>query len=184
MNASDLVFGPGSKYKGSSEGEVPMPSFQRNGRLVLLALVLVLLCPHAPALASHELPLPSDVIVVDVALSDNGDGDGFADTNETVEMRLTVRRGSGGDLAPLIALLTTNDPKIECISVPAVEIGSLPAGEFVLTDPFIFKVANVDRATKFLGLGFQVGKIRHDQRTDESATVAVHDRLIDKRIAC
>jgi len=129
-----------------------MSSFQRNvrldQRLVLLALAGVLLCQLVPALANHGPPPPGGVVVVDIALSDNGDGDGFADTNETVEMRLTVRNGTGDNLTTPIALLTTDDPKIECITVPMIEIGPLLAGEFrLISEPFVFKVADVNRTS-------------------------------------
>ena len=128
-----------------------MSSFQRNARLdeqlVFLTLAGLLLCPCVPTLAYHAPP-PDGVLVVEIVLADNGDGDGFADTNETAEMRLTVRNGTGGDLTTLIALLTTEDPKIECITVPEIQIGSLSAGEFRLTsEPFVFKVADVNRTS-------------------------------------
>ncbi len=101
-----------------------MPSFQRNVRLdewlVVPALAGVLLiCSHGVVLASYHTPPPPPppgVIVANTVLSDNGDDDGYADTNETVEMRLTVRNLSGGDLPKVIALLATEDPKIECVT--------------------------------------------------------------------
>jgi len=130
-----------------------MSSFQRNARLderlVVLALAGVLLsCLHSPAQATHLDPAPPrGLIVANTLLSDNGDDDGYADTNETVEMRLTVRNLSGGELPKVIALLETQDPKIECITVPMIEIGPLLNGETRSTDPFVFKVAGVDRTT-------------------------------------
>jgi len=130
-----------------------MSSFQRNvrldERLVLLALAGVLLtCLHGPVLAAHGPPPLGGIVVVNTMLSDNGDGDGFADTNETVEMRLTVRNGTGGNLTTSIALLTTDDPKIECITVPMIEIGPLLAGEFrLISEPFVFKIADVNRTS-------------------------------------
>ena len=87
-----------------------MSSFQRNARLnqrlVLLALAGVLLTSlYGPVMANHIPPLPNPlpgVIVVNIVLSDNGDDDGYADTNETVEMRLTVRNVSGSTLPTMI----------------------------------------------------------------------------------
>jgi len=123
-----------------------MPCFQSNARvdqrLALLALAGVLLCQHAPALANH-----GGVVVVNTMLSDNGDDDDYADTNETVEMRLTVRNVDGSNLPTMIALLETDDPKIECVTVPMIEIGPLFAGESRLTGPFVFKVADVNRTS-------------------------------------
>jgi len=128
-----------------------MSSFQRNSRLderlVVLALAGLLLCSHVPTLAKHGPPPTGGVIVVNTVLSDNGDDDGYADTNETVEMRLTVRNVSGSTLQTMIALLETDDPKVECVIVPRIEIGPLVAGESVLTAPFVFKVADVNRTS-------------------------------------
>ena len=122
-----------------------MSSFQRSAKVVLLAGVL--LCPCIPTLATHGPPPTGGVIVANTVLSDNGDDDGYADTNETVEMRLTVRNVSGSNLPMMFALLETDDPKIDCVTVPMIEIRALSAGEIRLTEPFVFKVGDVSRTS-------------------------------------
>jgi hypothetical protein len=56
-----------------------------------------------------------------------GDGDGFADTHETVELRIGVTNSTGVALENVVARLSTNDPKIECILVPEAFVGDIPA---------------------------------------------------------
>jgi hypothetical protein len=72
----------------------------------------------------------------------NGDGDVFADTNETNEMRLTVINKTGIDLNRVVARVNTNDTdKIDCILTPFVNIGFLAEDqELTVDDPIIFKV--------------------------------------------
>lgn len=68
----------------------------------------------------------------------NGDFDGYADTNETVDLFITVSnpRYANG-LTNVVISLTTNDPKIDCITPSTVTIPSLPPGTAVeATTPF------------------------------------------------
>ena len=90
--------------------------------------------------------------IVNTIVSDNGDGDGYADTRETVDLRLTLQNTSGANLSGVTAELVSFSPLV-CISNPTVDVGALAAGEIKLTDAFSFTVADVDRAT--LGLGPQ-----------------------------
>jgi len=86
-------------------------------------------------------------VVLDlIVTADNGDNDGYADTNETVQMRLTVENVGGVELPKMDALLTSEDAKIECIIKPRIEIGVLAAGG-TFVDHFVFKVADVNRTT-------------------------------------
>ena len=92
-----------------------------------------------------------NVLVLQTILTDNGDNDGWADTNETVNMKIRVSNKSGVDLTGLTARLSTNDPKIDCIINPSISIGDLADESDVFsTEEFVFRVANVDRTT--LGL--------------------------------
>ena len=100
------------------------------------------------AASSTGYPPPGTVVVVHAILSDNGDEDGWADTSETVEMRLTVYNRMGGDLTGLVARLSTDDPKIACITDPIVEIGDLGTRETrTTTEAFTFLVADMNRAS-------------------------------------
>ncbi len=88
------------------------------------------------------------VVAINALLSDNGDGDGWADTNETVEMRLTLRNSHGFDLTRVAAHLTTDDPKIACLLDRRIEVGNLAAGQTIVTDEaFVVRVADVQRAS-------------------------------------
>ena len=111
--------------------------------------------PHDPYAAPALLGLLTVISRADelrtlsiaaIELSDNGDDDGFADSNETVSMRLVLRNNTGLHLTGLRGLLTTNSARIECITQPIVEIGTFP----ILTElpiDFEFKVAAVERTT-------------------------------------
>jgi len=89
--------------------------------------------------------------VLETQLSDDGDHDGYADTRETVELRLTVQNTTGDPLTGVTGELTTGDASTACISVGSITIGDLTAGETRLTDPFVFTIGDLDRAE--LGLG-------------------------------
>ncbi|MCP3978372.1 MAG: hypothetical protein GY716_03430 [bacterium] len=90
-----------------------------------------------------------NVIVTSTLLSDNGDDDGWADTNETVEMRLQLSNKTGVDLTGCTARLTSGDPKIDCIVDSFANVGSIDEGKDVLAaDAFRFHVAaTADRTT-------------------------------------
>jgi len=95
--------------------------------------------------------LADGVAIVGTELSDNGDDDGFADTYETVGMRVRVRNTTGVDLHDVALRLSTVAPEVSCISRPLVYIGDLPAGEVRRSsDAFVFTLSNVDRQS--LGL--------------------------------
>jgi hypothetical protein len=78
---------------------------------------------------------------VTLAPGSPGDNDGFVDAGETVDMTVRFTNNSGLDLDDLVVGLLTTDPKIECISVPIVEAGSVLKGAVFTTPPFRFKVA-------------------------------------------
>lgn len=104
-----------------------------------------------------------DIRVLSTMLTDNGDQDGFADTNETVEMRIKIHNKTDWDLTGLTARVSTNDPKIDCIFDTTIFIGGVAAdAEIFSSGALRFRVADVDRTT--LGLsdtddlsaGFQI----------------------------
>jgi len=91
------------------------------------------------------------LVVVETIATDNGDGDGFPDTNETVSVTLRLRNATGASLNGVTALLTTYTPDRVCITTSVVDLGDFAAGEIKLSpQPFVFHVLDVDRTT--LGL--------------------------------
>ncbi|MCP3981019.1 MAG: S8 family serine peptidase [bacterium] len=94
----------------------------------------------------------ADLRVTGVALTDNGDGDGWADTNETAVLRLSVFNAGFEDLTGVTAFISSDDAKIDCVLDSAVEIGDLAAGDTTLSSGSArLRVADVDRATSGLG---------------------------------
>jgi hypothetical protein len=97
-------------------------------------------------------------------LTDNGDNDGFADTYETVSLRVTLTNTTGLDLNDVILRLSNSSPEVGCISRPLVYLGSLAAGETRQTDDaFVFTIGQTDRTD--LGL---------DEFSDLTAEFRVH----------
>lgn len=94
-----------------------------------------------PAGLAGEPPVVTGWQVVD-----NGDGDGWADTLETVELTLTLLNRGDSVLGPVALRLTTEDPRIACVQQPVVVLETLAAGEERrLSEPFVFQVADVER---------------------------------------
>ncbi len=91
-----------------------------------------------------------------------GDADAFADTNETVNMYITVSNKTGKSLTNLVARLASNSPSVDCILQPSIVLPSLPTGAALeIPTPFVWKVtSSVNR---------QVGQ----EITDISATFNV-----------
>jgi hypothetical protein len=79
----------------------------------------------------------------------NGDNDGFADAQETIDMAVTFINKSGLDVDDLTATLGSTDPNIECISKPLVTVPAVPAtipkNGVATSGSFRFKVADVNR---------------------------------------
>jgi hypothetical protein len=93
-----------------------------------------------------------NIVVISARLiSDNGDNDGYADTNETVDMQIRIQNKSTQNLTGLGARLSSNDPNVDCILQAFIDIGDLAGREDrISTGSFQFRVADVDRET--LGL--------------------------------
>jgi hypothetical protein len=97
------------------------------------------------------------LILKGVRLVDNGDGDAFADTNETVQAFVTLINKSTLDLDDVKLGLVTTSTQIDCISRPFVDLGSMAAVDNPQTNgvdereketpiPFLFHVgSNVNR---------------------------------------
>ncbi|HJQ97931.1 MAG TPA: hypothetical protein VJ826_06410 [Candidatus Polarisedimenticolaceae bacterium] len=70
-----------------------------------------------------------------------GDDDGFADAGETIDMVVRLKNKSGLDLDDVVVGLASSDPKIACISLPIVVVGSVLNNAEFTTPAFRFKVA-------------------------------------------
>lgn len=88
------------------------------------------------------------VVVAGYSLSDNGDDDGFADTNETIEITLRVRAvgpTGSGVLTGVVGRLRSRHPQV-CVLSGDVAIGDLAIGDTVVVGtPFVFHLGDVDR---------------------------------------
>lgn len=90
------------------------------------------------------------VVIREYAIADNGDADIFADTNETVELSITVVNKSGMDLTDVVARLFTTSDTIDCVLDGVSEAPLLDDGAMLtLPEPFTFKVGPVARAGVF-----------------------------------
>jgi hypothetical protein len=105
-----------------------------------------------------------------VVLTDNGDGDGIPDTNETVTVDLVVKNRSRSTLVTdLVARLESKSPGIACVSDSVINVGNLePLQSRQPTDTFAFSLPGVERAT--------AGE-------DLSVTLAIHFERQGMRVA-
>jgi hypothetical protein len=87
------------------------------------------------------------VTVVDAEITDNGDGDEFADTEETVDMRICVINNCRTELHDCTGRLFSNSPSVDCILDSTIHMGDLPDTSDVvcIDDAFRWKVADVSR---------------------------------------
>ncbi|MCP3978373.1 MAG: S8 family serine peptidase [bacterium] len=92
------------------------------------------------------------IVVTGTLLTDNADDDGWADTNETVEMRVGLLNKTGIDLTGCTATLTALDANVDCVIDAFIHVGDLGAGAGLLTtESFRFHVASaVDRQAEGL----------------------------------
>lgn len=113
----------------------------------MLAIASLALAPGALADAAG-LVLVRPERVVDEAgtgsppLPSGQDGDGFPDTDETVDLSVLLANKSGGALTGVTVRLWSTDPKVDCIANPIQSLGAVPAGATVAAPaPFRFRVA-------------------------------------------
>jgi hypothetical protein len=111
--------------------------------------------PFAAVAASILLTLPAragGLAVIGTELRDNGDHDGYADTNETVELWLIVKNTTTTNLTGVIAHLSSSATGV-CVTDGEAAIGSVAAGTLTRAlEPLVFHVApTVDRAASGLG---------------------------------
>jgi hypothetical protein len=112
-------------------------------------------CPNDVDVTKHgiirnflavALPALCDISVVGSVTTDNGDGDFFVDTAETVDMQITVVNNCGIDVTNCSARLFTNDPKVDCILKSQIDLGdietSAEVGVVLSADAFKWKLRN------------------------------------------
>lgn len=85
-----------------------------------------------------------EVAFFDARTVDNGDGDIFVDTGETVDMQLSYMNNCGFDLHGCAAYISSDDPKVDCIVDSMIDLGDVAAdGGIVLSaDAFRWKLAD------------------------------------------
>jgi hypothetical protein len=119
--------------------------------------------------------------IVGTELIDNGDHDGYADTNETVRLWLTVKNTTAQPLTGVTAHIAMSGANTACVDDADALIGDLPAGATLLAaEPLVFHVgATQDRTA--------LGKSPYDVLTatfslsftaSSSAPPAVPSRLV------
>jgi len=91
-----------------------------------------------------------------------GDGDEFPDTNEIIDLYMSVQNKTDRALSDVVVRVSTNSDNVDCILQPFFSVGSLTelgtAGDTALAGPFTFKVANVSRSSlgEAFGASFNV----------------------------
>jgi hypothetical protein len=99
--------------------------------------------PHAHA---------AGLAVVGTELTDNGDHDGYADTNETVEIRLTLRNTTATSFTGVTAHISSPPGRTICLIDGTALVGDLLPGTVVTAaEPLVFHVCS-DRDRASLGL--------------------------------
>jgi hypothetical protein len=92
------------------------------------------------------------IAILEPLVSDNGDGDGFPDTRETVTIRLRLQNTTPDVLNGVELRLSTQDHALACVTQSIVAVGTLFPGQILDTaQGFELVMTDVDRAT--LGLG-------------------------------
>jgi hypothetical protein len=88
----------------------------------------------------------SPIVVVGFTLADNADDDGFADSNETVALRLVLFNRGDSDLTNVVARLTSADLALACPTRAVIVIPLLAAGETrAVREAFEFRVDDRQR---------------------------------------
>ena len=89
-------------------------SYYRHACSDWLATLLLLTGITAPALGAESDPSEVSVSVIETRYVDDGDGDGYVDTNESVQLWLTLRNESTIDYADLSIMVGTETDLIAC----------------------------------------------------------------------
>jgi hypothetical protein len=127
-------------------------SFLRD-RLVASPLLLWFVLASGALVAEAGDEFRCFLQLVETHITDNGDGDGLADTNETLQIGMSLEPRCAGGLSNCVARISTESPAIECMRRTEILIGDLPeSGPAVTPDEtFEIKIGEIDRNN--LGLG-------------------------------
>jgi hypothetical protein len=117
------------------------------------ALSPVAAFPESPPSTRQDILLKGDLVVKGVRLTDNGDNDGFADPNETVNLFVTLRNSSGANRDGIVVTVASTDLTVDCIPAPTIAFGTLAAGEVRESAvPAMVRIASVARSDPFAEL--------------------------------
>jgi hypothetical protein len=145
-----------------------------------VSLVWIVLVASAPNLQADGWPCA--LYLVETHITDNGDGDGFADTNETLWIGISVVPSCDEDLHGCVARIQTDSPAIDCMRRPEIYLGDFPmAGPAVeSTETFEIKMGDIDRDD--LGLAPDdplVARLTVRWDCEESVSVSLNDNEIE-----
>ncbi|RLE25912.1 MAG: hypothetical protein DRJ50_02000 [Actinobacteria bacterium] len=130
--------------------------------------MLLLTGATAPAVLAQDY---CTLLLVGTEITDAGDGDGFADTNETLQIGISLQPRCSDPategLSDCVAWLSTESPAIDCLRKMEILVGDLPTPGPAVTpvERFEIKIGAVDRHD--LGLG-------PDDSLEASLTIDVH----------
>jgi hypothetical protein len=142
------IYGSGPRFVGSVQYSTAGGSMPNDGILFVTPSDIVFVLYEDDYAVTYVNCEGGDVVADGVvALSDNGDGDGYADTNEIVDISVSIRNNTELPLSNVTAVIATDDPLIDCILDDSAYIGSIAAGggtgaNDLVLDPFTFKVSN------------------------------------------
>ena len=121
-------------------------------RASFIASLVGLVLAHGAAQFQVKAADLSRLSLVGTHITDNGDGDGIADSNETVQIGISVQ-SHGGTLRDCVAWLSTESPAVDCMRKSEILIGDVSGSGPAVTPVERFEITfgNVDRHD--LGLG-------------------------------
>lgn len=138
---------------------------------------LIGICCVSLSMLIASAALAGGLALVETIVVDNGDADGFADSNETVTLRFKLQNTTDSALNGVVLHLASSDHEKICITRSVLDVGELAPGASVETvDGFEFVVTDVDRTT--LGFGalddFSAGFTLTAEALPPVETLAVH----------
>ena len=145
------IYGAGPRYVGALPASTAGGPRSNDGTLLIAPSDRIRVTYHGgngtePQAFADVQCQGGDVVTDGLAgLTDNGDGDSYADTNETVNISIRLRNNTGVALQNVRAIIDSTDPTVDCITKNTASFGTIPAGgtgvNNLVGDPFTFKVA-------------------------------------------
>jgi len=99
----------------------------RNPRIIKGAFLAVPLLAALALTPNAMAAEPCDLIITETHITDNGDGDGFADTNETLRIGFTVESRCAFGPKNCVARLQTDSPAVDCSRRQEFLVRNLPS---------------------------------------------------------